>query len=369
MKKSLSEKIYISSTALLAVSRIMESSTLFNFSNVFYNILTVVSVFLLVLAYILIPKKEKTNDKKLYFVGFIISVLTVLGAPVYMLIAFLLYLSIKNIDVRKVIKIDIVVKAIFLCLHAVMFIIYVTSGRGMTEYVFEGLKGTGYSLLFANPNTAGLIGTWLAMEILYIRGEKNIKSYIIPTIIAIVTFMITASRTPFFAYILFVFLRIIKDDKVLSVLQKIVYPILFLISLFMVTSISYDNQFFAQANQLLSGRLSHSIIAVQTAGIHFLPNILESDFFTQSSMVARLTIDNFFVRGFIQYGIITLLLYYYFFLKVPKSASRDSKRISIIFSIYLFFEVTVAYAGFNIPLLIAMDSIRNQRSEACEKAE
>jgi ABC-type uncharacterized transport system permease subunit len=86
-------------------------------------------------------------------------------------------------------------------------------------------------------------------------------------------------------------------------------------------------------------------------------------------MVARLTIDNFFVRGFIQYGIITLLLYYYFFLKVPKSASRDSKRISIIFSIYLFFEVTVAYAGFNIPLLIAMDSIRNQRSEACEKAE
>lgn len=356
------EDIYVLAFCIFGVSRIMESSSLFNIDHIVYQALTIIAVSLLLLKYIM---QDHSRSELLItlFLSAVIIALIVFGAPFFLFMAFLMFVTIRGVGIKRIIKDDIAIKAIFLISHLAVFLYSLMVGSSLVQLSYgEALKGASCSLFFANPNTVGLLGTWLAIDILYLKGDrKGFKEYVVPALIAIATFAITMSRTPFVLFVVFIALRFIKNNQILFIIQKITYPVLLVLSWVLVAFAGMDDYIIGVINRVVSGRLSHSIIAYRAAGFHLFPNKVPVDFYTSQQSVAKLTVDNFFVRGFIQYGLISLAIYYLQYAMLPKSSSEDAKRVSIIMNLYLFFELTISYMGFCTPNLIIADGVINRK--------
>ncbi|MBQ3306317.1 hypothetical protein IJH02_02700 [Candidatus Saccharibacteria bacterium] len=276
----------------------------------------------------------------------------------FFLTTFLAIVAIKGVSLKSVIKLDVLFKSVFLFSHALLFLLDYIFGLGdALTYISESTKGTSYFLYFINPNTTGLIATWLAIDILYLYDNPKFKQFILPTILVIAAFLITRSRTPFYCYVLYLVLHFFKGEKTLTVAQKIIYPVAALASLIIVRFLSVDNGVFMTLNSVFSGRLLFSAQAFSETGMQVLPSAAGSE------ILENFIIDNFYVRCFIFYGLITLVLFYLPHLFLPKKGAKKAKRISIVTSVYLFFETALVNVGFGIPYLMLADSIVNRKDK------
>ena len=108
-------------------------------------------------------------------------------------------------------------------------------------------------------------------------------------------------------------------------------------------------------NKLLSNRLLFSINAYAQTGLNVLPRTLETRFFD------TYIIDNYYVRCFINYGLLTLLLFYIPIVMVPRKGFEKEKKFSILSTIYLFFENVTINVGIALPYVFLADIIFNKK--------
>lgn len=363
-KYFINEDLYILSFYIFVVSRMLEASTISNLGHTFYQIATILASVILFVKFVL-QRHSVKNIVTSSLILSILTILTLLGAPYFILITFLSFIAIKDVSIRRVLRGDIGIKAFFLLSHLLVLLYGIIFDDSLLQQTLSvAPKGISCSLFFANPNTAGLIGIWLVIDFLYLKGDnKKMKDFIAPTILVLAMFLLTRSRTSLLIYAIYAILQLVKNNSVLFIIQKAIYPVLLLMSFVMVSLVEPGGSTFGSINAIFSGRFSHSIIAYRAAGMHLLPNKLPSEFYTSQQSVLRLTVDNFFVRGFIQYGLLELAIYYLQYALLPKNSSLDVKRISIAMNLYLFFELTIAFAGFCTPNLIIANSIINRKEQ------
>ena len=275
------------------------------------------------------------------------------GFPVVLLVSFCAFIAMKNVNIRTVLKLDIAIKSIFLMMHALAFAIDLATGyEAVYAYIDEVAKGVTASLYFVNPNSTGLIGTWIAIEILFLSDKNKKTSYIIPTLIALFVFFITASRTPLLVYAVYVVLCLIKNEKVLTILQRVAYPLFCVVSFLMIEILVPGSQVYDMINSATSGRVAISRMAYDRFGMTFLP----------TGNTFGYPIDVFYVKCFVNYGLVTLAIAYIPHLLLL-NGDIESKRISIVISLYLLFEVALVNVGFAPAYLILADALFNKKAE------
>ncbi len=357
MKKIL---YYIAIAATVSL-QILGSSTLFSIPEAIANIFT--GIIAALFTFKILLDQHTARNFLLIVLATIIPVLVYAktGAS-FILLGFLAAIGIKDMNIKTILKIVLTINLTALCSHAILFFVDLIFSPELTaDFIHNSIKGTSYSLYFSNPNTTGLIATWSMIYLLYLKKNLKFRNIILPTVVTVLVFLITKSRTPFYSYLMFLFLNLIRNEKVLTAIQKIAYPAMAVFSLIVVSLLKMNNPLAILLNESFSGRLGYSMLAVRAAGIHFFPQTLGLDFFSEY------IIDNFFVRSFILYGIVTLILFYIPHALLPKTSSKNVKIISIVTSLYLFFETAAANIGFCIPYLIIADGVANRRSEPCEK--
>lgn len=346
--------LYYAAFSIIVICRLAQSSALVPLPVTFYKIAILVSSALFLIK-ILLDRHKFIELIAILTATAIFGYIYLVTDASFFIATFLAIASIKGVSIKKVVKLDILYKAIFLITHTLVFSLdYIFQIGEVFNYVEEFAKGTSYFLYFNNPNTTGLLGTWLAIDILYLKDDPKFKDFIFPTVLATLFFIITRSRTAFYSYILYIALHLIKNERMLNVLQKITYPLLAVVSLIIVAAVGTGGQIFQFLNNLFSYRLFFSVHAFSEVGMQLLPNAASANIFD------KYTIDNFYVRCFIFYGLITLILFYLPHMLLPKTGKQKEKRISIVSSVYLFFEAVLANIGFCVPYLMLADGSLNK---------
>lgn len=349
--------LYYLAFALLVFHRLLQSS-------VFITLPETISHFFIVSSSLLFIMKIILDRYKPYQLVFIL-LLTTLSSYVYyitsisfILTTFLAIISIKDINIKTVLKIDIVLKSLSLIFHAAIFALdYFTDFAPVYEQIEETTKGISSTLYFSNQNTTGLFATWLAIDLICLKDNPKVRNFILPTLIVIIAFFITKSRTPFYSYLIFLALQFLRNEKIINIIQKLVYPVCIAISIYIVKFLNVNGTLFNVFNNMFSGRIWYSIQAFNSTNLQIFPNANNAKLF--SSFV----IDNFYIRCFVFYGLITIILFYIPHLLLPKKGALQEKRVSIITSLYLFFESAIANVSFGAPYLIIASAIANRETK------
>lgn len=344
--------LYYVGFLLTVILFLINASTLIEISDKIYRI----SILIISGIYSLKVLNDGHTKKELLLFSLLFAAMIVLyycGAPAFLVLFFLGSIAIKGINIRRVVQIDITIKIVFLLTHVVLYTLNcVADGLNVFAELRSGTQSG--SLYFSNPNNVGMIGIWIAIDWLLLIKNKTIKSYVIPTVFALLIYAITFSRTSIGVFAIYLVMQFIKNDKKLTIISRSIFALCTILSVYIITSLSIDNTFVAQVNHVLSGRIWYSITAYKNMGIHMMP-FNEGEIFMRTYIV-----DNFYVKCFVYYGIITLFAYFAPYILLTKSAKPDVKRISIISAICMLFENTTANIGLALPYLVMADAIVNK---------
>ncbi|MBO6195203.1 MAG: oligosaccharide repeat unit polymerase [Bacilli bacterium] len=284
----------------------------------------------------------------LFFLYFYISTGTQ-----YVFVAYLAIICIKDINIKRLLKIDIFIRSFLLLSHFFLFgIDYLFAFSNIENLISSSVKGTQYYLYFSNANIASEMFFSIVIYILYLKNNVKIKDYIISFCIMTLIFYLTRSRTSYIVFIIYILLNIIKNKKLLFYIARYSSILMSIISLYIVKFVTTNSVLYNLYNSLLSNRLLYSILAFKNNGLRIIPY--------SNQVLKKFIIDNFYVRCFVCYGLIVLLLYIFLnFLAINRNKPKEN-RLTISMNIYLFFEQVITNIGYNPFLLILANNVINR---------
>lgn len=274
-------------------------------------------------------------------------------------------LALKKTNIDKIVKVDAIVKILFLIIHSIFY---------FTDFIFGDIvedsivyRGTmeRHSLYFTHPNIVALIVFWLIVDIAYLKKKLTIRNIMIFTILISITYFLTNSRTILAVYIVFLCVFYLKDiknktfsTKMINFMYKYIFEIFTILSILM--AILYGNGWTfldATFNALTSGRVYSSYVAVNSIGINLVSNADLLQF-------KNLVVDNFYIRATVEYGLIYVLILM-FMTKINKKKEKyiTDKVLVIIFAISLFSEYNSIIIGNAVPLLLLGNIVINNHKK------
>lgn len=346
MKYSKNSFLYYIPFGLIAILRIINSSTIINIPPILLHSLLFLSLGLFFVKIVL----DNHNNKELLFIISILAIsiyIYVVTNNMDFLIGTLAIAAIKNVDLKKVIMIDLIIKVTLLLLHSSIYFCNYCFDYGAIEHlIIHSTKGLSHALYFSNPNTVGALSLLIVFDLLLLKKKAKIVNLVIYFIFLLFVYFICKSRTPIYIYLLLVILQIINSKNISYYLSKYSYFIMALVSFGLIAYGNKSSSLLITIDKLFSNRIMYSIAAFNHYGLAILPSSLANGF------IENFIIDNFFVRCFINYGIISILLGGIICLKVPKEKFILEKNIFIVTCIYLFFEAVLINVSFALPFLI-----------------
>lgn len=277
---------------------------------------------------------------------------------IFFLMNFLMIISVKDVEVKKIIKTDIAIKCIFLIFHIISYgIDYFFDYNKVQELIMNDGIRIRHAFYFTHPNIISAIIFWLIMDIYYLTKQIKLKHIIMGILLMLVSYSFTKSRTTVFLFILFLIAffigKIIKNKKVyykiIDLTYKYIIEFTTLISILMGILYKYNIYLIRTLlNSLTSGRVYSAYAAFTDFGINLFCN-------SKALKIEKyLIIDNFYVRCAVLYGLIFVIL---FAIMTKLVRSKDEKYIKekimvIILAISLFSEYSGIIIGNAIPLLL-----------------
>lgn len=357
MEKKWQETLYAIAFTLYAFMSLAGGSTLISVST---NIKFVIYGMICILLFLEFLTQEYTK-KELIVNAIIFAVCALIYVKldtIFFLMNFLFIMSVKNINIKNVVKTDIVVKCIFLVVHIVAYSIgYATNYNGIQELAMSDDGRIRHAFYFIHPNIMSSIVFWLLLDLYYLKKNMKFINKIASLIIMIVTYYFTRSRTILVLYVVCVvligsnsFFKNKKNySKIISIIYKYIFDFMTVISFLIAILYKYNNNFVRKVlNPITSGRVYASYEAIKRYGVTFLYNIKALDFEN------NLIIDNFYIRSTVLYGMFFLLM----LIIMPKLRNKDystnikDKIMIIVLAISLFSEYSGIIIGNAIPLLL-----------------
>lgn len=360
MKKN--ELIYYIALLLLIFISLADISRIINIDGVFRNIVYLISMILFLIKIFL----SKYNKKEIIFIIFLGAISLFISyklSDFLFLMNFLAVAAISGVDIKKVIKIDLVLKIFFLLIHSIIYFndFLFAYDKIVPYLVYTNAYGARHSFYFSHPNTANAIVTWLIIDWIIIAKNKK-KAIIIGSLIMLIYSYFIVSRTSIIIYLLFLlilyFVKNNKFTKIISFLSKQMFNIMLLINLLIISTQNImNNAFILSLDKILSRRLYFTNLAMGRYGFHIFPNKI-----TDNVLDNSLIVDNFFVRSFISYGFIVLIIivFLYYLANKRKELNKFELAVLIIFPLYLFNELFPFNVGRCVVLLIIANIIFNK---------
>ena len=347
---------------------LVDISKIIDIESIYRTIIYISLALILVIKIVLTKYSHKQIIIMIIF-GLISCYITYVLNNYMFIINFLAIMGIKGVNIKNVVKIDIIVKLLFLLIHtSVYFYDYINHyDKVATTFVYTQAYGIRQGFYFSHPNTVSGVVIWLAIDIIYASKNKKI-AYIISTFIVMFYYYFTVSRTALVVYIIFSILMLINDKKREIFNQKTNFILKYLIDIFAVLSILLilipkfvnNTEIIDNINKLLSKRLYYSEWAVNLYGINILPNA------DTSILDKNLIVDNFYIRCIISYGIIVYAMLSAKFKFLPRNVKDMDRIVLIILPFYLFNELFCYNIGRAVALLILANAIFNKKENGEE---
>lgn len=342
---------------------LIDISKIINIESTYRTIIYIALALMLVIK-IIFTKYSKKQIILIALVGLISCYSTYVLNNYMFIINFLAIVGIKGVNIKTVVKIDIIVKLLFILIHtSIYFYDYINNYEKVaTTFVYTQMYGIRHGFYFSHPNTAGGIAIWLAIDIIYVYKNKKM-SYIISSFIVLFFYYFTGSRTMLTIYMMFLVLIFVDRKNPTFFNEKTNIILRYLIDILAISSILLvlapriisNTEVIDTIDKILSRRLYYSDWAINLYGFNIFPNA------DTSILDKNLIVDNFYIRCIISYGIIIYLMLSAKFKLVPKNVKDLDRIILIILPFYLFNELFCYNIGRAIALLVLANAIFNKK--------
>ena len=345
---------------------------LFEISNFFSNVVFIASYLkiikfisfgIFILSFFTLNKSKIHINVKNFFMILLLMFLCFVSyyktASTMFIEILLISLNAMNLDFKKMVKYDFIIK-IFILLFLVMM-----SFMGLAKSVFVVTRNGEFirnAYGFYHPNTFGMVIMMIFFEYLYLQKEKiGFKQYLVGTLFVITIKLTSDTRTAIYCIIaLLLFLPIIRKistKKYFEVISKNSYIFLLITSL-VLTSLYLNNPtMMKNINIFFSNRLKYQSYYLNLYNVNLFGNNIEY----------VMTLDNGFMKILLNYGLVIALFFDFIFRFNIKKALRNndynSCLIFLILILFSFSESSAFYIYNNIFLVYCFNSIIKKAGE------
>lgn len=264
--------------------------------------------------------------------------------------AFLL--SLKNVDIKKLIKVDVRIRMI---VTSVLFILAITGVLNNYSDVINGNMKNAFG--YQHPNSFAYQIITIIIELLYSRKEKiGARDIFIISGILIILWTVCASRTNIYSFIFFFIIFFLADKsffnihKMFKSLFLLAMPLCEIGSWIMAGLYSQGNRFAIKINSILTSRLAFSERFLDRYAISMFGNKIHTVSTRESIFLKTRTeiLDMSYIRLLIEYGtiffVVFLVLYLFIQLCLVKNHRYKEAAIVVYFSL-----LGIASTGFLSP--------------------
>ncbi len=359
MKKN--EFIYLIAIFLLSFVMLCNISQIINISGKIQMLLYVL-IMLIFIVKIINTKYKRKQIVPIIIIGLIMAYTSYKLSDYVFLLNYLAIIAIVGVDIKKIIKMDIIAKSLFLIPHSILYFYnYIFNYSAIVPLLTYTQTNVRHNIYFSHPNTAAGIVLWFVIDLIYISKNKKV-SITIGSFLMLLYYYFTRSRTTLVIYILFLLIIYITKKgiikKVLAFIEHYLFIIIAILNTIMIPTRSFiNNPIIINLDKLLSKRIYFTNLAINNFGFHLFANNI-SQVLVENSII----VDSFYTRAFVSYGfIILIIIAFLYYVVSKKEKSNIDKAIIIIFPIYLFNELFPFNIGRAIPLLIIGNIIFNNK--------
>ena len=328
---------------------LLNTSLYYSNVNVHISILSPISLLLFGISFVS-TKHSKKEILKICTLLFIGICCTLASKETRILWLVLVVSCLKNIDIRKMLKLSLYVFFSLFIFYLLLFLLGVIS-----ETVT--LKG-GHSLGLGHPNNLHCYVLIIITLYIYLKFDKyNFTYFLVLNLVNILLYFVTLSRSGFVAlfFVLLYSLLIckLKSNEMKKKITIICFITIFALALVeIVVSLSYsENAPIRILNSIFTGRLSQANFYFKNFGISFFGQHLE--YLSNENAVAILDIG--FLKLLLNNGLVALILFMTIYLVDFKNALKKNQYdiIMLLLStlLYTLFENVFTYVFMNVSFL------------------
>ena len=308
------ERMYFLALFLYSFRMVFRNSLIIQFSS-YAKLLIYLAIYALIL-----PKNvlQKYNKKQLIVTGCILA----LGIVAYgfnrtrniLAIVFILC-GIKDCDLKKAIKIVFFVTALFVGIHifAYFYDHFYNGGTLIDIPLFDRSDERRSTVLCKSYNNFGAVTSFLTIQYIYLTDRRK-NAYLKLLLLTCVSFFFYAvgtSRTSLLISLMVSFSILLEKNEKITGKMRNFRRVIFLgcvIFSILMFFMDINNPLVQRLNILLSGRIRYCVLANQTYGLSFFPQVGEM-------LKNPIILDNFVdylivVYGFALTGLFLILVYY-----------------------------------------------------------
>lgn len=339
LQKLNSTNVYIAAWVVAQLNVLLASSeiayTALGTSSIRYTMYVIAAIFLSTKMIIF----DKYKSKILLM---IVAAMITIGLVSYHALGLTLILhgiflvSLKAVYMKKLIKADMMLRII---VTAVLFLLAVIGIINNYSDVINGnLK---YAFGWLHPNTFAYQIIAIIIEAIYISKKKvRIREILAIIAVLIALWIVCASRTTIYAFILFLIIYLMVDNGILinrkffSFLLGSIIPICGIVSWLLVWLFSQGNSFAIKMNSILTSRLVYS---VRFLGLYPI-NLWGNEIYTVSTRehyllgVRSEILDMSYIRLLLEYGTVffTMFLILYIVMQVTMVKNNRFREAAIV---------------------------------------
>ena len=254
-----------------------------------------------------------------------------------------IYISSKNVNMKKLIKIMFIINILLIFLHMAVYIVLIIFNNDMiilSRYI-NGKDIYRYSFGFAHPNTFGTVFFWTIAMYYYLNFELiGTKDYIITFILAIFIYKVPNSRTSAMALIGMVILMILTKKNILKYrIVNILYLGVLLICILSIFNI--DNKIISFIDKSINNRFTLAYIIYKENSIPLLGQNISGGISTymNGNYYNNINIiDNSYLALLLNYGIIAFIIFNIFMEKLLRHAKNKKEIVFLV--IWTFFAIS-----------------------------
>lgn len=342
---------------VLIVKTILSMSSMWHSSGTVDNILTAISVVLLVVH--ILSKQYNTRQLIAYaIVTVLFGVICINIGSAGLLITVITCLAIRDENIERIIRFIFKYEFLLVTIHCIVGA--VSTLLGSKYYViYRGYRR--YSLGFGHANVLSAFVFNLIIMYFWLKFEElKAKDFITVILVEFILYRVAKTRTSLYLFVFVLLIVLIYKNKsysrLINILAKYAVPFLSLFTFIMTFLYEKGNILSHAVDQLLTHRIGLASYAYSRLGLTIFGRDMRN--FTTTwdeyyGFSGGFTFDNIYSYLLINVGIVILLLIIIVFYKVAKLGSLKNNIFILVWALYSMTEVHGLSCYMCFPILFA----------------
>ncbi len=353
-------EIYYLSIILMILKIYYSTSEIFKVPNILSKLITISIIGLLIIK-ICMEKYSTAQKIGIFFILICTTITSYITGEYLILLTALMAIGIKNVDIKKVLKIIIFFNIFMLVIHSIIYFWFLIFNKDVMSFHYTKDQIPKYDLFLGNPNYASLIilVTYMAYMYLLYYNKKNKIKYIVGIALIVFIGFTTKSRTTMILISLVIVLHLISNLHIKAKLKifQLTSKFIFIVFSILIISFLYISKDYTNVDkkidEVISGRIWYMKRAKNEDGMSLIGQKIQ---FKEKYLI----LDNLYARIYSNYGIIYFVILSYLFVRNNKKMKINDQIIMILFAVYGLTEYLIINTVISVPLLILSNCIFNR---------